>query len=70
QSTIDNNDLKRLGSTPSDVGTNSEASDLLCLVLGLLVVVPSVVPANAPSWLSSCCGVEFLPAMPENEGLG
>ncbi|KAJ9070115.1 hypothetical protein DSO57_1011730 [Entomophthora muscae] len=60
---VNNNDLKRLGSTPGDVGTNDEAGDLLCLVSGLLVAVPSVVPANATSWPSSFCGVEFLPAM-------
>ncbi|KAJ9089577.1 hypothetical protein DSO57_1011416 [Entomophthora muscae] len=48
QSTINNVGLKRLGSTPGDIGNNGEAGDRLCLVLGPLVAVPSVVLAISP----------------------
>ncbi|KAJ9052675.1 hypothetical protein DSO57_1031999 [Entomophthora muscae] len=64
QSMLDNNNSNCLGSTPGDVGNNGEAGDLLCLVSGPLVAVPSVVLANSTSWPSSFCGVEYLPAKP------
>ncbi|KAJ9085654.1 hypothetical protein DSO57_1011803 [Entomophthora muscae] len=48
QSTINNIDLKCLGSTPGDRGNSVEAGDRLCLVLGTLVAVPSVVLPISP----------------------
>ncbi|KAJ9088171.1 hypothetical protein DSO57_1025723 [Entomophthora muscae] len=50
QSMLDNNNSNHLGFTPSDVGNNGEAGSLLCLVLGPLVAVPSVVRAKSTSW--------------------
>ncbi|KAJ9057579.1 hypothetical protein DSO57_1021268, partial [Entomophthora muscae] len=57
QSTVNNVDSKRLGSTPGDVGNNGEAGDLLCPVWGSLVAVPSVVPAKATSWSPPSVGL-------------
>ncbi|KAJ9052565.1 hypothetical protein DSO57_1032899 [Entomophthora muscae] len=57
QSTINNVDLKRLESTPGDVGNNGEAGDLLCPVLGSLVAIPSVVPAKTTSWSPPSVGL-------------
>ncbi|KAJ9084619.1 hypothetical protein DSO57_1022590 [Entomophthora muscae] len=48
QSKINNVDSKRLESTPGDVGNSVEAGDCLCLVLGPLATVPSVVLLNLP----------------------
>ncbi|KAJ9090439.1 hypothetical protein DSO57_1002745 [Entomophthora muscae] len=49
QSTVADVDLKHYEATPGDVGDIGEAGDLLCLVLGSLLAVLSVVPAKATS---------------------
>ncbi|KAJ9079950.1 hypothetical protein DSO57_1030230 [Entomophthora muscae] len=69
QSKINNNDSKRLVTTIGDIGSNNKAGDLLCLVSGLLLAVPSVVPAKISSLLSSCCGDEFLPGLSGKDSL-
>ncbi|KAJ9083957.1 hypothetical protein DSO57_1029148 [Entomophthora muscae] len=48
QSTIINVDLKCLESTPGDVDNGFEAGYCLCLFLGPLAAVPSVVPPLSP----------------------
>ncbi|KAJ9068750.1 hypothetical protein DSO57_1025512 [Entomophthora muscae] len=48
QSRINYVDLKCLESTPGDIGNGFEAGDCLCLFLGPLAAVPSVVPSVLP----------------------
>ncbi|KAJ9072579.1 hypothetical protein DSO57_1026065 [Entomophthora muscae] len=57
QSLLDNVNSNRLGVTPGDVGNNGEAGSLLCLVLGPLFAVPSIVSAKATSWSPPSVGL-------------
>ncbi|KAJ9084241.1 hypothetical protein DSO57_1026572 [Entomophthora muscae] len=53
--------------TPGDIGSKSKADNVLCPVLGSLMVSPSVVPIIPLLKSPVSCGYDLLPAKAMSE---